>query len=619
MEREEDRREYLQVIERSSVIERRENGLTWYPVAIRGTEPGRADYLTVELERTTHRELPHLFRFGSLVAIFSNHDAKTDRIEGVISFQGGDRMVITLRTEALPEWSGDGKLGVDLLFDEVSYHEMQLALSEAARLTDKGDVTSLMKVLTGDAQPTFSDQMDAINGSGLNESQIEAVSKIRSANEIAIVHGPPGTGKTTTLVQAIKTMVWADNQKVLVTAPSNTAVDLLSDKLSAEGLSVLRVGNPVRVSEHLMALTLDARIAAHSSAKKIKKMRKRANEFLNMAHKYKRNFGRAEREQRKALFAEAHRILRDIEKTEEYAMQDVISQTQVVTATLVGANHYSVKHLRYDTIVIDEAGQSIEPACWIPILKGSRLVLAGDPYQLPPTIKSEEAAGAGLETTLLEKAMKQCPAAVVMLKEQYRMHEAIMGYPSRIFYDQQLKAHPSVARHTVFDSDEPFLLIDTAGRGFYEEAHGNNLSNPEEAAFLFERLTEYLQMSDHPALPTFPSIGIISPYRRQVELLREQMDDTPELQSFKPYITIHTIDSFQGQERDIIFISMTRSNPECRIGFLADIRRMNVAITRARKKLVIIGDGATLSSLPFYKDLIAYAEEVGGWRSAWEY
>ncbi|WP_152267821.1 AAA domain-containing protein [Agriterribacter humi] len=620
MEREQDRRAYQQLIETSTVAERRTNGLTWYPIAIRDTELGRGDYLTVEVERTTHQDIPHQLRFGASAVIFSNHDPRENRVEGVITFQGGNRLKITLRTDEMPDWSRDGKLGIDLLFDDNSYDEMQNALKLASTLSEKPKEGHLIKILTGEKPATFETAVPHFSSTILNDSQQAAVNKILSANELAIVHGPPGTGKTTTLVQAVKALIQQDHKQVLVVAPSNTAVDLLTEKLSDEGLNVLRVGNPARVSERLMSLTLDSRMAEHSSMKEVKKMKKQANELRNMAHKYKRNFGKAEREQRKALFDEAHRIIKDVEKTEQYITNDLLSRAQVITATLVGANHYTVRHLRYHTVVIDEAGQALEPACWIPILKAQKLVLAGDHCQLPPTIKSEEAARNGLSTTLLEKCVQLHPGSVVLLEEQYRMHETIMGYSSGVFYQNRLKAHASVAAHLLFDTDCPMAFVDTAGCGFDEKTEATSTSNPEEAAFVFKHLTQLVtELGAHYQPHNFPSIAVISPYRQQIQLLKEQLQHSTQLQVYGDKISVNTIDSFQGQERDIVYISMTRSNSESRIGFLSDIRRMNVAMTRARKKLVVIGDSATLSQFPFYANFIAYAEQQNAYQSAWEF
>jgi superfamily I DNA and/or RNA helicase len=619
LEREEDRNQYQKLIETTSIAERRANGLTWYPIAIRGSEIGRGDYLTVEVERTTHQEIPHQLRFGMPAVLFSNHDPKIDRVAGTISHQSGNRLKITLRVDELPDWSRDGKLGVEVLFDDNSYDEMEQALKTANMLSEKSD-HRLIKILTDEQSPTFHPEIPKLVLPQLNPSQVAAVNKILSANELAIVHGPPGTGKTTTLVQAIKALIRQDNQKVLVVAPSNTAVDLLSEKLHDLGLNVLRVGNPARVSERLMALTLDYKVNEHPYMKEAKKLKKQANEFRTMAHKYKRNFGKAEREQRKVLFDEAHRIMKEVANSEQYVIDDLIAKAQVITATLVGANHYTVRDLTYHTVVIDEAGQALEPACWIPILKAKKVVLAGDHCQLPPTIKSPEAARQGLRTTLLEKCVAQHPEAVSLLDEQYRMHEHIMGYSSQVFYENKVKAHASVARHTLFDGDTSLVFVDTAGCGFDEKLDGTSSTNPEEAALLVKHLTQLVvDLSSRYSQQEFPTIAVISPYKQQINLLKEQIVSTPELKAYSDKISVNTIDSFQGQERDIVYISMVRSNEGGDIGFLSDIRRMNVAMTRARKKLVIVGDSATLAGLPFYADFITYSEALDTYQSAWEW
>jgi superfamily I DNA and/or RNA helicase len=620
IEREEDKRNYLELMRSSTVAERRANGITWYPVAIRGSELSRAEYLTVEVERPTHTDIAHQLRFGSSAMLFSNHDAQNEHIEGTITFVGGNRLKLTLRTDELPEWADNGKLGIDLLFDDNSYDEMEKALRLATELSEKREEGRLVSILTGSAKPGFNTHVPAYNNPRLNSTQQAAVNKILQANELAIVHGPPGTGKTTTLVQAIKTLIKNGEKRMLVVAPSNTAVDLLSEKLSDEGLDVLRVGNPARVSERLMSLTLDSKMVAHATTNEIKRLKKQAAEFKDMAHKYKRNFGKAEREQRKALFDEAYKIMKDVTRMEQYIIDDLINHTQVITATLVGANHYTVRSLKYDTVVIDEAGQALEPACWIPILKGKKVILAGDHLQLPPTIKSEEAAKKGLGNTLLEKCIQLHPEAVVLLEEQYRMHEHIMGYSSKVFYKDKLKAHASVAKHLVHPGDVAVEFVDTAGCGFEEKVEGVTISNPEEAALLFKHLTRFV--ANIHTLHTggsLPTIAVISPYREQVYVLKELLAHSPELQAYGDKIAVNTIDSFQGQERDIVYISMARSNAEGVIGFLSDIRRMNVAMTRARKKLVVVGDSATLSRFPFYAAFIEYAESIDAYRSAWEY
>lgn len=619
-EKEEDRRSYRQLMETMPVAERREAGLTWYPVAIRDTEIGRGDYLTVEVERTTHPDILHQLRFGMSAALFSNHDPKLDRAEGVISQISGNRLKISLRVDELPDWTRNGKLGIDAVFDENSYAEMEGALKAAPQLAAQKDKGALIHILTGSRKPAFYSGVSVPAGTGLNATQQTAVQKILEAAELAIVHGPPGTGKTTTLVQAIKAIISADQDPVLVVAPSNAAVDLLSEKLSDQGLNIVRVGNPARVNEKQMALTLDSRMAAHNSYKEIKRLKKQAAEYRDLAQKYKRNFGREEREQRKALFAEARNISREVERTEQYITEDVLSKAQVITATLVGANHYTVRHMQYHTVVIDEAGQALEPACWVPILKAQKVVMAGDHYQLPPTIKSVEAAKEGLGTTLMEKCVALHPEAVVLLEEQYRMHKTIMDFSSQEFYEGRLQAHPSVARHLLFDGDQPLLFIDTAGCSFDEQQEGTSIANPEEAQFLVKHLTGLVQQLRAIYLQQdFPRIAVISPYKHQVETLKELVAAQAELIATGDALAVNTIDSFQGQERDVVYISMTRSNSESTIGFLSDIRRMNVAMTRARKKLVVIGDSATLSQDPFYADFIAYAQEREAYVSAWEF
>ncbi len=620
IEREEDLSSYLRLTRSTSVTDRRANGLSWYPIAIRGTEMSRGDYLSVELERTTHQDLSHQFRFGASVVLFSNHDPNTDRLEGVVGYISGNRIKITLRTDELPDWTSDGKLGIDLLFDNNSYDEMQAALKSAADAVKDNEEPRLSKILTGAASPGFKPAVFKYVNPRLNQAQQRAVDQILAANELAIVHGPPGTGKTTTLVQAVKALIKQEHQQILVVAPSNTAVDLLSEKLAAEGISVIRIGNPAKVSAPLMSLTLDHQLSGHSGMKQLKALKKQGLEYKNMAHKYKRNFGKAEQEQRRALFNEARKIGKEVGDIEQYMVEDLLNKAQVIAATLVGSNHYTIRNRRYGTVVIDEAGQALEPACWIPLLKAEKVVFAGDHCQLPPTIKSGEAAKKGLSTTLLEKCVTLHPGAVTLLEEQYRMNEKIMQYSSHVFYENKLKAHDTVAHHQLFAEDMPLTFIDTAGTGYEEKAEGTSAVNPDEAALLLSHLTQLVhELCAIHTLENFPTVGIISPYLQQVLVLKDLFLHAAELQPYAGKITINTIDSFQGQERDIVYISMVRSNGEGIIGFLADTRRMNVAMTRARKKLVVIGDSATLSRLSFYTDFIGYAEQIGAYKSAWEF
>jgi ATP-dependent RNA/DNA helicase IGHMBP2 len=620
IERNEDRVQYKKLTQQNSINQRRESGIVWYPVAIRGTELTKGDYINLEVERTTHQHEPHQLRFGMPAVLYSQHDAQNDRVEGMIAFIKGNVLKINLRIDELPEWTRNGKLAVELLFDENSYEEIEFALKRFEKIETDKEAT-LLQILLGNKKPTFNETVFKFENKNLNVFQNNAVQKIVQANELAIVHGPPGTGKTTTLVHAIKALLKHNNKKILVVAPSNTAVDVLSEKLHEQGVSVLRMGNPIRVSEQLQSLTMDSKMQLHADSKQIKAMRKQANEFRDMAHKYKRNFGRDERDQRKLLFEEAKNIIKNIDNIEKYITDDIIAKAQVISATLIGSKHYLLKNVQFHTVVIDEAGQALEPSCWVAIEKAQKLILAGDHCQLPPTIKSHEAAKGGLEKTLFEKKIALHPEAVTLLQEQYRMHEHIMQYSSQHFYDGKLIANENVKQRKLFARDASVNFIDTAGCGFDEKINGHQISNPEEAQLLFKHLVQYLeQLQNENVLQQHaPSIAIISPYKMQVIWMQEYILSYEAIKPFLHLININTIDSFQGQEKDIVYISMVRSNDTNQIGFLADLRRMNVAMTRAKQKLVIVGDSATLSTNKFYENLIIYTQSIDAWVSAWEY
>jgi ATP-dependent RNA/DNA helicase IGHMBP2 len=618
IEQQTDRKLYQDTIINTNVHQRRASGIAWYPIAIKDIEPAKGDYINVLVERTTNKDEPHQLRYGMPAVLFGNHDAGSNRLEGIISHCRGNTLKINLRVEELPDWCRDGKLGIDLLFDENSYKEMQQALDIANKNKEEHKEV-LTKVLIGKKTPSADNIITTIATKGLNTYQQQAVLKIVNANELAIVHGPPGTGKTTTLIQAIIALLNNGAKKILVAAPSNTAVDVVSEKLHLNGVKVLRIGNPVRVSEALQTLTLDEKICNHATNVQIKKLRRQANDYRDMAQKYKRNFGIAEREKRKALFTEARKIMDDVEKMEAYIIKDILDNTQVVTATLVASNNYAIKHLSYDAVIIDEAGQALEPACWIPILKTQKLILAGDHCQLPPTIKSIEAAKAGLEKTLLEKCVEQYPQCVSLLQEQYRMHQQIMQYSSTVFYNNKLVANDSVKSHTVYPNDKPVEFIDTAGTGYAEAIEGTAISNMEEASLVLNHLSTYLATLQQIDINATPNIAVISPYKQQINMLKGLVENNTYLKNYAGSLMVNTIDSFQGQEKDIIYISLVRSNDEGNIGFLSDLRRTNVAMTRARKKLVIFGDSATLSRHKFYDELIQYVQSIDGWDSAWSF
>lgn len=613
-----DRAQHDSLLLERGLQERKLLGFTWYPIHIGNSEIGRGDYLTVTMQKTNEMESAHKFRFGMPVALFSNHAPKEDRITGTIVFVNQHSMRVSFRTDELPDWSRRGKLGVDLMFDENSYKEMRLALEQAAKSVEDVKAGRLIRHLIGaelleqpEFEVSFEDPM-------LNDSQNQAIRKMLSGSLLSLLHGPPGTGKTTTLIKAIQALVRRDGKQLLVVAPSNTAVDLLTERLDNLGVRVLRIGSPVRVSEHLVELTLDAQTSSHPVAKEIKDLAKQARVYTDMAQKYKRNFGRSEREQRKALLLEARKIRAEIDRIQDYISEDLLNKAQVITATLVGANQSYIRDRRYETVVIDEAAQALEPACWIPILKANKVILAGDHCQLPPTVKSSQRPDHPLYHTLLEKLVGLYPQAVSFLDTQYRMNHQIMEFPSSKLYEGRLKSAAEVQTWTLVGDAKPIVFIDTAGAGFEESELNGAISNRDEAVFLVKHLKGTIaQLSADYKEHKLPSIGIITPYRGQASLLKETIND--HLEFANTDIQINTIDGYQGQEKDIIYISLVRSNAEQKIGFLSDIRRMNVALTRARKKLVVIGDSSTIGQHTFYNDFLAYIESIEAYQSVWEW
>ena len=615
-----DKLQHETLLLKNSLNERRIQGVTWFPIQIVDSELGRGDYLSVSLNRTNHYDIEHKFRFGMPVSLFSNHDPEHDRINGTISSVGKDGMRISFKVDELPDWSRRGKLGVDLLFDEYSYREMFNALKKGKEVSKDPKQGVLVRRLIGEELIPLESKEDYFENAGLNASQNQAIQAILKMNPVTLLHGPPGTGKTTTLIHAVCALLKQNNQQILAVAPSNTAVDLLTERLDASGVVVTRIGNPVKVSEHLQELTLDAKIDLHHANKDIKSLQKQIRAYTEMAQKYKRNFGKAERVQRKALFDEAYRVRKDVDRIQDFIIGDVLDKSQVITATLVGANHDVIKNRIYDVVIIDEAAQALEPACWIPILKANHVILAGDHCQLPPTVKSSKEPRHKLSQTLFEKITNHSPQIVSMLDVQYRMNEKIMKYPSSALYNGMLKADHTVAHWSLNGDTEPILFIDTAGAGFEELETEGAIANLGEAHFLKSHLkANIIAWMDSEIPERWPSIGVIAPYRKQVSLLKEILAEDEELKAHADLIKVQTIDSFQGQERDVIYISLTRSNTEQHIGFLSDVRRMNVAMTRARKKLIVIGDSATIGTHPFYREFINYAEAIGHYHSVWEW
>ncbi|MBO2033105.1 AAA family ATPase [Siccationidurans ginsengisoli] len=632
LEQQEDLEQFKLKNAKATIQERQQRGLTWYPVTITQEDVGFGGKVVLELERPAGQQGLHLFQVGKNAALFGNMPGRsaTDRptLSGVITSVRRNKLTLATAKEDLPDWIHEGgKLGIDLTFDEVSYREMDYALGKV--MGAYGDrLAELRDILLGAKPARFRQEKadDLFYPSPLNESQLAAVRHVQAAQDVAIIHGPPGTGKTTTLVQAILETIRRE-RRVLVCAPSNTAVDLLTEKLAERGVNVIRMGNPSRVSDLLLEHTLDAQVMAHKRYGELRSMRQTAEQYREEAGKHVRHFGWEEREQRRLLKEEARALHQEADGLERYITEDLLEQVQVITCTLVGASNRNIRHLTYETVFIDEAAQALEPGCWIPIAKAGRVVLAGDHQQLPPTVKSEKAGA--LRETLFEKAIKRQPEASRMLEVQYRMHEQIMQFSSEQFYDGRLVAAPTVAHAGLeaydlrFAPDLPVEFLDTAGFGMQEITipESRSTANPEEADLLLKRLAQLLEpydQVDHEADPL--SIGVIAPYRAQINYLKDAVEENDELSGLLLHrqLTIGTVDAFQGQERDIIAISLTRSNGHGEIGFLSDIRRMNVGMTRARKKLLLIGDSSTLGAHPFYKAFLDYVERIGGYRTAWE-
>ena len=681
LELEADRKRFREEIQRLPLKERIRRGFTWGNLQVVKTGFMVGERAFVVLERQKGRRRDSSIKAGSPVRYYTTVPG-IDRpeVSGVVHWIKDTQMMLVLGGRNLPSWSDVRGQAVDLEFDENSYKEMRLALERAKHA--KGRHKALTYILTGEQHPEQRPTerlLTPLHEVGkLNSSQRDALKLIQASEDVAIVHGPPGTGKTTTLISAIERIVVKEHQ-VLVCAPSNVAVDLLAERLDARGLKVVRTGHISRVNEELLSLTLDQQVSEHPEHKQIKRIKIEAAEMRKQATNMVKNHrgrGRVDHRERGHLYKQAGELDGWARQLEQRVLGDVLDAAQVVCCTLTGAGANFMRDRKFKTVVVDEAAQALEPAVWIPLQRAKRIVMAGDPFQLPPTVKSRKAERGGLAVTMMERLLPLYPEASALLSTQYRMHAAIMGFSNQYFYGGRLEAAEGVASRGLPLEDEPAVrFIDTAGAGFEERKNPETKSRYNEDEYLLiatylygyrdrfsivevgsdsvvespdstarqngtpepqtkqllnptthqptppngtpEPQTQQLPNQTTQQLTPWPSIALISPYREQVEQMRAEVAADPLLSRLD--IVVHTIDGFQGQERDWVLISLVRNNPGSELGFLRDYRRMNVAMTRARKQLVVVADSATIGNDPFYAAFLDYAEAEGDYASAFAY
>lgn len=519
-----------------------------------------------------------------------------------VNYVDEDRMVVILPSvDALLALQSKEVVGVQLYFDETSYRLMFEALKQV--IGAKNNRLAELRDIFHGTQPASTFSFHPLRFPWLNATQEEAVNKVLHAKDVAIVHGPPGTGKTTTLVEAVYETLHRENQ-VLVCAQSNMAVDWISEKLVDRGVSVLRIGNPSRVNDKMLSFTYERRFESHPDYPQLWSIRKAIREL------YARSRKGAERE---AVRQKINSLKDRATELEIRINESLFSEARVIACTLVGSANRLLTGQKFGTLFIDEAAQALEAACWIPIRKADRVILAGDHCQLPPTVKAPEALRAGLGHTLMQTIVKNKPDTVSLLKLQYRMNDEIMRFSSEWFYGGMLQSAPEVKYRSILDFDTPIEWINTEGLDCNEEFIGENYGriNKSEAELSIEQLKGYItKIGRERFLDERIDVGMISPYKAQVQYLRRLVRNDAFFKPYRQAITINTVDGFQGQERDVILISLVRANEEGQIGFLNDLRRMNVAITRARMKLIILGDASTLTRHAFYKKLYTYIESL---------
>ena len=582
-------------------------GDAWWPVKTGKSYYNSMNQLALEIHRTADDDIEHNFEYGRPVRFFTSRTdspIKYFNFTATVSYVDGDRMVaIVPDNNRLLELQNAEGLGVQLFFDETSYRLMFEGLDRVIKA--RGNRLAELRDLFYSHRPFGHYSFAPISFPYLNKTQERAVNEVLRAKDVAIVHGPPGTGKTTTLVEAINETLMRESQ-VLVCAQSNMAVDWISEKLVDRGIPVLRIGNPTRVNDKMLSFTYERRFEAHPDYPQLWSIRKALREL---------------RQHRKRGDSSYHqkteRLKSRATELEVRINSELFGEARVIASTLTGAANRLLQGQKYNTLFIDEAAQALEAACWIPIRKVSRVVLAGDHCQLPPTVKSIAALKAGLGKTLMERIVENHSDEVSLLKIQYRMNEQIMRFSSDWFYHGQVESAPSVRHRGILDYDIPIewrqASIDDEGTPPAEEFVGESFGriNKTEAQLTLDTLQRYFEkIGKQRVLDERIDVGVISPYRAQVQYLRQQLRKREFFKPFRHLISVNTVDGFQGQERDIIVISLVRSNDEGQIGFLRDLRRMNVAITRARMKLIIMGNASTMTRHPFYRKLYEYVQSL---------
>ncbi len=580
-------------------------GDAWFPLKVGRSYYNSLNQLAIEITRQTDTEIEHNFEFGRPVCFFSvdeKQNIKYFKSTGTVSFVDGDRMVVIIPDDGQAiELQNKDNIGIQLFFDESSYRLMFDALDRT--MNAKNNRLASLRDLFYSRQKAEKFTFRPIAFPWLNPTQEHAVNEVLWAKDVMVVHGPPGTGKTTTLVEAIYETLHRENQ-VLVCAQSNMAVDWISEKLVDRGVNVLRIGNPTKVNDKMLSFTYERRFESHPDYPQLWSIRKAIRELRQHRKRGDDNYHQ-----------KVDRLKSRATELEIRINAELFGEARVIASTLVGSANRLLEGQKYGTLFIDEAAQALEAACWIPARRATRIIFAGDHCQLPPTVKSIAALKAGLGKTLMERIVENKPEVVSLLKIQYRMNDDIMKFSSDYFYDGQVESAPQIKYRGILDYDIPMSWVNTAGMEFKEEFVGESFGrvNKNEAELTLSTLEEYFtKIGKERILEERIDVGIISPYRAQVQYLRRLLKKREFFKPYRKLISVNTVDGFQGQERDVILISLVRANDDGEIGFLRDLRRMNVAITRARMKLIILGDADTMCRHPFYKKLYDYVRQLNG-------